>query len=133
MKKISFFIMIFLITGCLDQSLNYAIGKDTVVIVGDGKFQIGKYPTSLKLEMFDKNKNSIKIIDKVKGYKNIQNNLYVIGDDESYSIVNGENNTCKLYSLTPKRIFDEPDNIIYLDNYENFREEEKKIFEGISD
>jgi len=56
------------IIGCSDQSIDYPVGKDTVKVVGNGKFQIGKFPDSLKLFMYDENNNVKIIVDEVNSY-----------------------------------------------------------------
>ncbi|GLX69659.1 hypothetical protein [Paenibacillus glycanilyticus] len=56
-----------LLSGCTDQK--YPVGKDTVVLVGDGKFQIGKWPDSLKLAMYSDDHVTNILEENVVSYK----------------------------------------------------------------
>lgn len=117
--------------GCMNQS-KYPVGKDTVELIGDGKFQIGKYPDHLKLEMFNSEYDMVILDGHVKKYKNKKNTFYVIGD--SYTVVNGETNTCKIYSISNKDTTSETKNgsvIIYIGSYDEFTDDEKRVFESM--
>lgn len=129
---LSLLIMV-LMNGCTNQS-KYPDGKDTVVFLGDGKFQIGRWPSSLQLVMYDDNNDSTFLDNNVIKYKRIKKNLYVIGN--FYSIVNGETNTCKQNSITYKSETGEPENgsvITYIDSYDDFTDDEKKVFESMKE
>jgi len=118
-----------LLNGCTSQS-KYPIGKDTVEVTSGGKFQIGKFPDGLKLVAYDENIDMTILDYNVIKYKKLQGVLYVIGD--SYSIMNGKTNSCKIYSTSGQKIYGKLENekfITYLDSYDSFSEVEKKVFD----
>lgn len=130
-KLLLVLVIMFSLSGCTKQTINYPDGKDTVEIVGDGRFQLGKFPDHLKLQMFVSNNNFIIIDSHVTKYMMKDQILYVIGDGETYTIVNGQTNTCKQYSASRKRSVngkEDGDTISYLDSYEDFTDAEKKVF-----
>lgn len=138
-RPISIFVILTLllgIIGCWNESLDFPVGKDTVKVAGNGKFQIGKFPDSLKLYMYDENNNIKIIVDEVKSYKKIKNSLYVIGDEgKTYSKIDGETNICKLYSTTIKKKLVGLENanlVYYLESFDEFTENEKEVFYSIN-
>ncbi|WP_336776989.1 hypothetical protein [Paenibacillus sp. MMO-58] len=122
-----------LLSGCTNQP-KYPVGKDTVLYVSDGKYQIGTWPNAKKLVMFDEvDNNYITVLDEhVISYKRIKDTLYVIGD--SYIVVSGKTNTLKIYSSPKREILGLAENqavITYIDSYNNFSEAERKIFDKL--
>ncbi|GMK41200.1 hypothetical protein PCCS19_42560 [Paenibacillus sp. CCS19] len=123
----SFVLVLSLLLGCQSSSIHYPTGKDTVVIVGDGKFQIGKFPDSLKLEMFESSQQMVILEEKVKQYKKSGQNLYVIGEKNAYYVVDGTSNTCKIYIGSDQSDIDAV--ITYLKDYDEFSEKEQAMFD----
>lgn len=115
MKKTICIIVMFIclvITGCSMQDYKYPIGRDSFVVVGDGRFQILSGPTEYSL--YDQTKNDDLIDTIISYYDNGENKLYVRGEQE-YVIVNYDNNTYDKYDVN---------------NLDEMPEEELEIFES---
>ncbi len=98
MKKIVFIFIMFIcliIMGCRLEDYKYPVGRDSYVVVGDGRFQIGSGPTSYSLSDGTKDDPLIETI--ISYYDDGKNKLYVIGEQE-YVIVNYDNNTYHKYA-----------------------------------
>jgi UDP-2,3-diacylglucosamine pyrophosphatase LpxH len=80
--------------GCKTQDYKYSVGKDSFVVVGDGRFQILSGPTSYSL--WDITKDDALIETIISYYDDGENKLYVRGNQE-YVIVNYDNNTYDKY------------------------------------
>lgn len=97
MKKRVFILIMFicLITmGCRMEDYKYPVGRDSFVVVGDGRFQILSGPTSYAL--WEQTKDDALIETIISYYDNGENKLYVRGKQE-YVIVNYDNNTYDKY------------------------------------
>lgn len=125
------------------------VGRDTVYVLGDGKFQILSTANSRDLIMYRDDDLVIKtLLRRVSKYKKIKGNLYIISD-EGYGIVDGNTSRCKLYITVPKdefitgcgidsegnehtiSAFVEDEHVQYLKSFDDFSEHEKKIFEKL--
>ena len=97
MKKRAFIVIMFicLITiGCRMEDYKYPVGKDSFVVVGDGRFQILSGPTEYSLSDLMKDDDLIETI--ISYYDNGENKLYVRGE-QKYVIVNYDYNTYDKY------------------------------------
>ena len=111
-------------------------GKDTVCIVGDGKFSLGKTTAGIDLMMFtnDYDADYGVLLAFVNNYKKINNKLYVYSD-EGYCVVDIKSNTAKLLITVEKQYFFnlvvENEAVTYLSSYDDFSAEDKKVFEKL--
>ncbi|WP_127529789.1 hypothetical protein [Paenibacillus kobensis] len=122
-------LMLSMLNGCISKS-KYPMGKDTVEETGGGKFQIGRYPDDLKLEIYNDNLEMTILDYHVADYRKRHGVLYIIGD--TFAVVNGKTNTCKIYSKSGQKIYGKLENekfITYLDSYDSFSDAEKKVFD----
>lgn len=97
MKKRAFIVIMFicLITvGCKMEDYKYPVGRDSFVVVGDGRFQILSGPTEYSLSDLMKDDDLIETI--ISYYDNGENKLYVRGE-QKYVIVNYDYNTYDKY------------------------------------
>ena len=115
-------------------------GKDTVMVIGDGKFQIVKINDKKVLWFFsDGNSNDV-LLAYVEKYKKTGRSLYVYSK-EGYALVDGGNNTCNLFLTVTKQYYGNTlteeegatQGITYLDSYDQFTEDEQKIFEKMKE
>lgn len=129
------------------QNTEYgAIGRDTVCVIGNGKFQIIKTSEKNLIMYSDDNTFTEVLLRKVSKHKIKHGFLYIISDD-GYGIVDGNTNLCRLYITVPKDEFiqgygsDSKGNIYtisalvkdkhvqYLDSLDDFSENEKNVFD----
>ena len=112
-------------------------GKDTVYIVGDGKFSLGKTVSGISLTMHTSEKNSSEdvLLAFVNNYKKKNDKLYVYSD-EGYCVVDIKSNTAKVLITVEKQYFSnlvgENEAVTYLSSYDEFLDEDKKIFERLA-
>lgn len=142
MKKIYIFltvglILIIMLTACTDQNKYPNEGRDTIIKIGNGKFEIGKFGNNKALVMYYENNTLVDtLLSYVKSYQKKDNKLYVISE-EGYGIVDGETNTCILCVTVEKQYADRLNNpeenkrITMLDSYDSFTEQEQAIFNEI--
>ncbi len=98
MKKIVFIFIMYIcliIMGCRMKDYKYPVGKDSFVVVGDGRFQILSGPTDYAL--YDQTKDDPLIETIISYYDNGENKLYVRGK-QKYVIANYDNNTYDKYN-----------------------------------
>ncbi len=111
-------------------------GKDTVCIVGDGKFSLGKTTAGIHLSMHtsEYTTNADVLLAFVNSYKKKNNKLYVYSD-EGYCVVDIKSNTAKLLITVEEQYYNDLDGeyeeITFLSSYDDFSEEDKKIFEKL--
>ncbi len=124
------------------------VGRDTIFVLGDGKFQVGKFSGDKVFFMHNENQTTEVLLQKVARYKGDKSNLYVISE-EGYGIADSKTNKCRLYITVPPEEFirgygtdsegiQHPisrflndEHIQYLNSYDDFSSEEKAIFEKI--
>ena len=112
-------------------------GKDTVCIVGDGKFSLGKTVEGIDLTMHtnEYNAHSDVLLAFVNSYKKKNNKLYVYSD-EGYCVVDIKSNTAKVLITVEKQYFSnlvgENEAVTYLSSYDDFSAEDKKVFEKLA-
>ena len=97
MKKrvfIFFMFICFIIMGCRMEDYKYTVGRDSFVVVGDGRFQILSGPMEYALSDQMKDDDLIETI--ISYYDDGKNKLYARGEQE-YVIVNYDNNTYHKY------------------------------------
>ena len=129
-----------------EESKYGGVGKDTIVFLGDGKFQIGKFADDIIFVMYNENKTLETLLRKVTKYEESKNMLYIISD-EGYGIVDGKTNVCRLFITVPadefvngfaidaegekyyNSRFVEDEHIIYLSSFDEFTNDEKAMFE----
>lgn len=109
-----------------------SVGKDTIYVFGDGKFQIMKLDYSKDLIMhYDDGKSEVSIISLITKYKEKDGKLYVMSE-LGYGVVGKEENRCRIYIKSSakdsvKRL-ENDECVKYLDSYDDFSEEERAIF-----
>jgi hypothetical protein len=130
-----------------DSKLQYGrIGKDTIMVLGDGKFHIGKFDDDKVFYMYNENQTLESLLRKVSKFKESKGLLYVVSD-EGYGIADSKTNKCKLFitsleqEYTSGHItdsegiqysisrFSDDEHIEYLESYDAFSSEEQKVFE----
>ena len=123
-----------------------SVGRDTVYVLGNGKFQILNTAGDRNLIMYRDDDGTIEtLLRRVSKYKKVKGSLYVIGDT-GYGVVDGKTNTCKLFITVPKdefigmyntdsegnvhttSAFVEDEHVQYIESFDDFSENEKKIF-----
>ena len=113
-------------------------GKDTVCIVGNGKFSLWKTITGIHLSMHtsEYETNEDVLLSFVNNYKKKNNKLYVYSD-EGYCVVDIKSNTAKVLITVEKQYFSnlvgENEAVTYLSSYDDFSDEDKKVFEKLVD
>ena len=108
-----------------------SVGKDTLVTLGDGKFQLIKFANDKALIMYKEDKTFESLLHKVSNYKRIGDKLYVVSD-KSYGVVDGKTNMCRLYKVASSlETTANNEYIKHLSSYEEFSKEEKAIFEAM--
>ena len=88
------------------------------------------------------------LLRRVSKYKKVKGTLYIISDD-GYGVVEGNTNQCKLYITVPKdefiksygfdsegqmhtvSAFVEDEHIQYLESFDDFSDNEKKVFDKL--
>lgn len=124
------------------------VGRDTIYVLGDGKFQIGKFADDKVFFMYNENKTIEALLRSVSKYKYDNGNLYVISN-EGYGIADSKTNTCKLYITVQEedfvrgysvdsdgiqhsisRLIDD-EHIEYLKSYNDFADDERSMFERL--
>ena len=139
-------ILMFLLAAILSQSacgtkLNktwYPLGpgKDTVCIVGNGKFSLGKTTAGIDLTMHTNEYDTDfgVLLAFVNNYKKKNDKLYVYAD-EGYCVVDIKSNTAKVLITVEKQYFSnlvgENEAVTYLSSYDDFSAEDKKVFEKL--
>lgn len=111
-------------------------GKDTVCVVGNGKFSLGKTTAGIDLMMFTNEYDTDYgvLLAFVNNYKKKNNKLYVYSD-EGYCVVDIKSNTAKVLITVEKQYFfnlvGENEAVTYLSSYDDFSAEDKKVFEKL--
>ena len=111
-------------------------GKDTVCIVGDGKFSLWKTITGIHLSMHtsEYETNEDVLLSFVNNYKRKNDKLYVYSD-EGYCVVDIKSNTAKLLITVGEQYYNDLDSeyeeIAFLSSYDDFSAEDKKVFEKL--
>ena len=111
-------------------------GKDTVCIVGNGKFSLGKTISGIHLSMHTNEYNTSfdVLLAFVNSYKKKNDKLYVYSD-EGYCVVDIKNNTAKLLITVEVQYYNDLDSeyeeIAFLSSYDDFSDEDKKVFEKL--
>ena len=108
-------------------------GKDTVYIVGDGKFSLGKTTTGIHLSMHtsEYDTNDDILLAFVNKYKKKNDKFYVYSD-EGYCVIDIKKNTANLLITVEKQYYSnlvgENEAVTYLLSYDDFSNEDKKVF-----
>ena len=111
-------------------------GKDTVYIVGDGKFSLGKTTAGIHLSMHtsEYDTNDDILLAFVNKYKKKNDKFYVYSD-EGYCVVDIKSNTAKLLITVEEQYYNDLDSkyeeIAFLSSYDDFSAEDKKVFEKL--
>ena len=138
-KKFILIICIILFTSSCGNKLNpewypNGLGKDTVYVVGNGKFCLGKTSVGIDLSMHNGNGQTGVVLAYVNKYKKKKDKLYVYAD-EGYCIVDEVENVAKVLITVQEQYFSnlvgEDESITYLSSYDEFTEEEKTVFEAL--
>ena len=133
-----FFVATLFLTSC-GSKLNptwYPLGpgKDTVYIVGDGKFSLGKTTagTHLSMHTSEYDTNDDVLLAFVNKYKKKNDKFYVYSD-EGYCVVDIKKNTANLLITVEKQYYSnlvgENEAVTYLLSYDDFSSEDKKVFD----
>lgn len=139
MKKSFLLICIVLLLSSCGTKLNpewYPLGsgKDTVYVLGNGKFNLGKTSSGIHLSMYNDEGYSGVLLAKVSGYKKKNGKLYV-SSEEGYCVAYEDTNTAKVLIIVEEQYYSnlvgEDEAIKYLSNFEEFEEEEQKILKQL--
>ncbi len=107
------------------------VGKDTVYVLGNGKFQILNIVGVHTLIMHrDGEPGTETLLDGISKYKKVNECLYIVSR-QGYGVVNGNTNKCKLRITFPKSERVEDEHIQYLESYDDFSADEKMVFDGL--
>ncbi len=125
----------------------FMLRKDTILI-WENMYELGHYYDSNHLDM-EGNGISDVVLKKVKNHKVKKKRLYVISE-EGYAIID-ENNLCRVYITIPESEFVEEysrdsqgnllyrsrriedEHIQYLSGFNEFSDEERKVFRKLED
>ena len=111
-------------------------GKDTVCIVGDGKFSLGKTTVGIDLSMHTSEYDTSfdVLLAFVNSYKKKNDKFYVYSD-EGYCVVDIKSNTAKLLITVEEQYYNDLESeyeaITFLSSYDDFSAEDKKVFEKL--
>lgn len=140
MRKLLIIISVVLLLTSCESSLNpewypRGVGKDTVYTFGDGKFALGKTSVGIDLSMYTDDGRCGTLLALVKDYKSKKGKLYVYSD-EGYCVIDKEKNTAKVLVTVEKQFFSnlvgEDRSVQYLSSFDEFSQEEQKIFNSMS-
>ena len=139
MKKSFLLICIILLLSSCGSKLNpewYPLGsgKDTVCVLGNGKFNLGKTSSGIDLSMYDDEGYSGVLLAKVSGYKKKNGKLYVFSE-EGYCVAYEDTNTAKVLIIVEEQYYSnlvgEDEAVEYLASFEDFSNEEQKILKQL--
>ena len=121
-------------------------GRDTRLIIGNGKFQIGETAGNTALEIFypkssEFNGSYQMLIGNLtaKNYKQIEGIVYIASKTDGYAVVDGKANTCKMVRIpnssvtwyTQDPILVNDPSITYLSSFSEFTPDEQKILKSL--
>lgn len=147
-------IMVFSAVIHLSMSPKYELeygrrGRDTVTILGNGKFQIGKYGNQKKFVMYQGEHLHTPLLEHVILHKIYNKRYLYVYSKEGYAIADAQTNTCRLFITVPDEEFVngwtsgedgvkrpisryvEDEHVSYLENFEEFSEEERARFDEL--
>ena len=108
----------------------YTTGKDTVAIIGDGKFQIVKVPNMMVLMMHVNETRSDAILMNVITYKKKGGKIYIKAEN-GYAIIGEKSNKCEVISNLSemeRRIYE---NVVYYNSFDEFLNNDKIILQNL--
>lgn len=111
-----------------------SIGRDTVLVVGDGKFQVARLENFKVIIAYDDKNNDNVLLSRIIGYKKSRGKLYV-SSKEGYAVIDAINSTSKVLITVKERDFYETpklNNITYLSSFNQFSEQERRILDHLS-
>ena len=110
-------------------------GKDIVYTFGNGKFALGETSDGIDLSMYKDDGDCGILLAFVEEYKSKNNKLYVYSK-EGFCVINKEKNTAKVLITVEQQHFlnlvGVDDAIVYLSSFDEFSEEEKRVFQEMS-
>ena len=109
-----------------ESAYGWAVGKDTIISLGEGKFSIGKCHNYKVLVVAKEDRTSDTVLEYVSGYKKIAGKLYVVSEF-GICVIDEKTNLCRvLLSVQGNEVSDEY--ISYLSSFEEFSEDDRKCF-----
>ncbi|MCD8238010.1 MAG: hypothetical protein LUC92_01550 [Clostridiales bacterium] len=107
-------------SGCgkADKNEYGRVGRDTVEVIGNGKYKIAHVADATSLIMSYEDVGQITLIKNVVDYKSNDGVFYVYGE-EGYGVINIENNTSKIY-ITDEAYLTEREKYFYKDEYTEY-------------
>ena len=110
------------------------VGKDTVYVVGSGKFSLGKTINGIVLSMFKDDGSTGVLLAFVQHYQKDDDKFY-IDSKEGICVVDCQTNSAKIFISVDKQYYANlvgVDNAVtYLTSYDDFTDEEKAHFEAM--
>lgn len=144
MKKIVYFMLLFLIVMLCTCNNDSNIWKDTHKVLGDGTYQIFNHTNDgVKIKGISNSKCHQCIVDEIVAMKESEEYLYVYGkftEHDVYTVIDKINNKAKYYVVI------EQDDVLgmtnindlinsgtfeFLENYDEFSDSEKETFKGL--
>ncbi len=137
-----FVIVILLLSSCdiyaeWDSDKYPPIGRDTVMVMGDGRFRVNRYYDTNIFDMeYPKGSghSTAHLLSDVDVSRRRHNKVY-IHSKYGCAVVNEKDDTCMLYIAEEKPLFDAfrgyEQGLTFLNSYEEFNQEDKKVFEKI--
>ncbi len=139
-------IALFFVVGssCTNVKLKYDIWKDTVEYFGDGTYQIlhGVDTNGESVESLSNLKYNQCLLTIVDAYKQLDNNVYFIGEyetaDDVRCVVDANTNVCKYYAEPnteeePRMVYaydmQKNKELILIKDYNDFSEQDRAIFQ----
>lgn len=116
--------------------LKYHTGKDTILMLGDGKFEIGKFGKMDILQMNTKDGLALTVLNDVVDFKKSNGILYVVSS-RGYAVINANNNHAQVFytaTIAEKDTIESLkniDEISILNSYNNFSSRNRKILNKI--
>ncbi len=111
-------------------------GKDTVLTLGNGQFEIGKFGNMKVLLIHQKDGSTQAILNDVIAYQKRNGTLYVVSS-RGYAVVNGIKNIAQVFytsTIAEKDNIDyvrQVSNISILSSYHQFDDKTKKMFQSM--
>lgn len=144
MRKIMYFMLLFLVVMLCSCDNDSNVWKDTHKVLGDGTYQIFNHTSDgVKIKGISNSKYHQCIVDEIISMKEFEEDLYVYGkftEHDVYTIIDISNNKAKYFVVI------EQDDVLgmtnindlinsgtfdFLESYDEFSDDEKEILKGL--
>ena len=107
-------------------------GRDTIAILGEGRFQLGKFADDRCLVLCHENDSLLDTLLKgVTAHKIRGGKMYVVSS-EGYAVADSGTDTCRLLLTTHSKCkITKDEHIEYLSSIDDFSKDERKILEKL--